>query len=109
MMVYLPQTHAATEVHAWMRKIVFAQQNVWVAELDHQIVGYASLGNGFLTNLYVHPDHQCHGIGSALSAQVNTSAPQGFKLWTFQPNGDAIRFYKRHGFRALKVTDGINN
>jgi ribosomal protein S18 acetylase RimI-like enzyme len=102
-MVYLPQSHTAAEVHAWTQEVIFVQQDVWVAEIKGQIVGYVSLENGFLTNLYVHPDHQRHGIGSALLAQVKASAPQGVKLWTFQPNEDAIRFYERHGFQTLRV------
>jgi len=108
-MPYLPQTHTAVEVHVWTREIVFARQNVWVAEINQRIVGYASLESGFLTNLYVHQDHQRRGVGSALLAQVKTSAPEGFKLWTFQPNEGAIRFYERHGLRTLKVTDGAEN
>jgi GNAT superfamily N-acetyltransferase len=108
-MVYLPNTHTAAEVHMWMRESVFAQQDNWVAEIDHKIVGYASLGNGFLTNLYVHPDHQGHGIGSALLAEVKAFAREGCKLWTFQANEGAIRFYERRGFRTLRVTDGVDN
>ncbi len=88
-MIYLPKTNAAG-AHRWMQ-------------------GYASFAGGFLTNLYIHPDHQRRGIGSALLAQVKAYAPEGFKLWTFQQNEDAIRFYERHGFRSLKVTDGKDN
>jgi len=107
-MIYLPKTNAAG-AHRWMQEIVFTQQNVWVAEVNHLIVGYASFAGGFLTNLYIHPDHQRRGIGSALLAQVKAYAPEGFKLWTFQQNEDAVRFYERHGFRSLKVTDGKDN
>jgi ribosomal protein S18 acetylase RimI-like enzyme len=107
-MVYLLKNHVAG-AQRWMREIVFTQQNVWVAEVDHVIVGYTSLAGGFLTNLYVHPDHQRRGIGSALLAEVKAYAPDGFKLWTFQQNEDAIRFYERHGFRSLTVTDGKDN
>ena len=77
--------------------------------VDHLIVGYASLAGGFLSNLHVHPDHQRRGIGSALLAEVKAYASEGFKLWTFQQNEDAIRFYERHGFRSLKVTDSKDN
>jgi ribosomal protein S18 acetylase RimI-like enzyme len=108
-MRYLPKSHTTAEVHVWKREIVFAQQDVWVAEVDGQIVGYASLGNGFLTNLYVHPGHQRRGTGSELLAVVKTFARDGLELWTFQPNEGAIRFYERHGFRTLKITDGLDN
>jgi len=107
-MLYLPKANAAG-AQRWMREIVFTHQNVWVAEVDEMVVGYASLAGGFLTNLYVHPDHQRRGIGSALLAEVKAYALEGLKLWTFQQNEGAIRFYERHGFRSLKVTDGKDN
>ncbi len=30
------------------------------------------------------------------------------KLWTFQANEDARRFYIREGFREVRMTDGDN-
>jgi len=35
--------------------------------------------------------------------------PAGLELWTFQVNDGARRFYERHGFRAVEVTDGAGN
>jgi ribosomal protein S18 acetylase RimI-like enzyme len=72
-------------------------------------VGYASLYEGFLTNLYVHPSHQRRGIGGALLTEVKKSAPDGFRFWVFQANRDAIRFYERHGARTVRMTDGSQN
>lgn len=108
-MAFLPRTRTAADVRRWMREVVFAEQNVWVAEVDRRILGYASLADEMLSNLYVHPEHQRRGIGSALLARVKAYAPHGFTLWTFEPNQDAIRFYQRHGFRTLTTTDGAAN
>jgi ribosomal protein S18 acetylase RimI-like enzyme len=35
--------------------------------------------------------------------------PNGLQLWVFQRNAGARRFYERHGFRLVKLTDGSAN
>jgi RimJ/RimL family protein N-acetyltransferase len=35
--------------------------------------------------------------------------PERLELWVFQRNEGARRFYERHGFRLLKLTDGTGN
>jgi ribosomal protein S18 acetylase RimI-like enzyme len=108
-MAYLPKVHSFASVERWMREIVLSRQRVWVAEIDGEIVGYASLGDGFLTNLYVHPRHQRNGIGAALFAEARKFAADGFRFWVFEANRDAIRFYERHGARTIRTTDGSQN
>jgi ribosomal protein S18 acetylase RimI-like enzyme len=108
-MRYLPLLHAPAEVSAWMHDVVIARQCVWVAEIDGRIVGYAALGGGMLTHLYVEPGSQRRGLGTALLAWIKAAVPGGFSLWTFQPNLEAIRFYERHGFRTVRETDGSAN
>jgi ribosomal protein S18 acetylase RimI-like enzyme len=109
LMSYLPQTHTSAQVLAWKQHVVFPQQAVWVAEINQDIVGYASLDGQELTNLYVHPDYQGRGAGTALLALVKTVAKEGLRLWTFQKNEGAIRFYERNGFLNLRTTDGSEN
>ena len=109
-MAYLPQdVHFPDETRAWMRDVVLADENVWVAEVDDEVVAYGSVGNGYLNHLYVHPQHQGRGIGSALLNQAKAQAWEGLKLWTFEPNQGAIRFYEAHGFVTCKTTDGRDN
>ena len=109
-MAYLPpDLHTAEETHEWMRDVVFRSERVWVAEHADRIVGYASADGEFLNHLYVLPEHQGRGIGTALLAAVMEHSRDGMKLWTFEPNEGAIRFYVRHGFRTLRRTDGRTN
>jgi ribosomal protein S18 acetylase RimI-like enzyme len=108
-MAYLPKLHSFASVETWMRETVLPRQRVWVADIDGEVVGYASLGDGFLSNLYVHPRHQRSGIGSALFAEVKKFASDGFKFWVFEANREAIRFYERHGARTIRMTDGSQN
>jgi ribosomal protein S18 acetylase RimI-like enzyme len=108
-MTYLPHVHSFVSVERWQRDILLPRQLVWVAEVDGVVVGYASLHDGFLTNLYVHPGHQGQGIGARLLAEVRASARDGLQLWVFQANRGAIRFYERHGASTVRVTDGSQN
>ena len=109
-MAYLPRNlHTAEEIYFWKRDIVLPREKVWVAELGGKIVGYASVSDGFLNNLYVLPDCQGRGIGGALLSEVKAHAPEGVKLWTFEPNEGAIRFYERHGFVTIERSDGRAN
>ena len=109
-MDYLPlDLHSTEETYAWKRDVVLPRESVWVAELGSRIVGYASLSDGVLSNLYVLPDCQGRGIGSALLSEVKRHSPAGLRLWTFEPNAGAIRFYQRHGFATIERTDGRTN
>ncbi len=72
-------------------------------------VGFAALDGGLLAHLYVRPDLQRRGVGSALLARVQTLRPDGFRLWVFQRNTDARRFYERRGLSLAKLTDGAGN
>ena len=74
--------------------------------VEGDVVGYASLHDGFLTNSHVHPSYQRDGIGAALLTEVKKFASDGFKFWVFETNQDAIRFYERHGARTVRTTDG---
>jgi ribosomal protein S18 acetylase RimI-like enzyme len=109
-MAYLPHVYSFASIEKWMREAVLPRQQVWVAELDRTVVGYASLHEAYLTDLYVHPSYQRDGIGAALFTEVKESAPDGFKFWVFEANQDAIRFYEKHGARTVRaVTDGSQN
>lgn len=110
-MTFLPQDlHTDGETLAWMRDTVFASQQVLVAEDgEGGVAGYLALEGDLVTGLYVRGGDRGRGIGSALLEAAKAGSPGGLRLWVFQPNTDAIRFYARHGFRALCETDGRDN
>ena len=82
---------------------------VFVAELEGQVVGYASLavkaGQGHVGAIYVLPEVQGHGIGSRLLGCA-------FDWWGNQKpvhlcvasyNQRAIHFYEQHGFTKTET------
>jgi hypothetical protein len=42
-------------------------------------------------------------------ALAKQRSPAELQLWTFQVNAGARRFYERHGFVPVELTDGATN
>jgi chorismate mutase/GNAT superfamily N-acetyltransferase len=101
------QLHTAESVLAFTTGVI-VEKEVWVAERD-DIVGFATLAEAFLDALYVGPDHQGFGIGTALLDLAKARRPDGFALWVFASNAPARGFYHRHGLAELEHTDGSGN
>ena len=108
-MPFLPEIHTDDETRTWIRDVVLPGYDVIVAETDNRLVGFAALDADLLGHLYVHPELQGQGIGDALLARAKELRPDGFRLWVFQRNLGARRFYERRGFRVVEVTDGAGN
>ncbi|HEU4336276.1 MAG TPA: GNAT family N-acetyltransferase [Nocardioides sp.] len=104
-----PSVHADHEARAWVAGWDLATYDVWMAERGGVPAGYARCTTTWLDDLYVHPDHQGHGVGSALFELVASARPDGFCLWVFESNAPARAFYRRHGCIELERTDGSAN
>jgi GNAT superfamily N-acetyltransferase len=104
---FLPDLHTPDEDFQFFRGAVFAQCEVWVAEGD-AIDGFIALRADWIDHLYVRPECHRQGIGTALLAQAMQTYPL-LRLWTFQRNETAIRFYRARGFREIERTDGSGN
>jgi putative acetyltransferase len=112
-MPWLPELHTPDEDRHFLRAVVLAEEEVWVAETDGVVAGFTALGTRagveFMEHLYVAPDHQRRGIGTALMEKAKARRPAGFRLWVFQRNAGARAFYERHGFRLIELTGGSGN
>ena len=104
---FLPELHTPDEDVWFVRNVMFAQCEVWVAGAD-PIDGFIAFRNGWIDHLYVRPGRQRQGIGKALLGQAMRTHLL-LRLWTFQKNAAAIRFYLAHAFRETKRTDGSRN
>ena len=107
-LTFLPRLHTHADHRAFIRRLV-AEDEVWVAENEGRVVGFAALTADMLSQLYVHPGAQGRGAGSALLDRAKERRAAGFRFWVFQENEQARRFYEARGCRVLELTDGSGN
>jgi GNAT superfamily N-acetyltransferase len=108
-MPWLPVLHSLEETESWIASVVLPQQDVWLAAVDDEVVGFVALSTGWVEQLYIDPAAWRAGLGSALLDLAKQPQPSGFQLWTFQQNGMARNFYRKHGLVEIRLTDGHEN
>ncbi len=89
----------------------------YVYEVNGKILGVAALeprrgeGVGFVWHVYVHPEHQRRGVGTALMKRVEERARElGLRKLRLITHGRAywaIRFYERLGFRVVDYVERV--
>jgi len=106
----LRELHTTAEDAAWIRGI-FARNSVWLAVEEARVIGIASRDGEWVTQLYIAPGHTGMSIGQRLLDKMLAEAAAGgvLRLWTFQRNAGARRFYERNAFVAVELTDGAGN
>lgn len=107
-MPWLPLLHSPEEVKHWLTTYVLPFSQVLVAEKDGLIVGYVAIKDDMLDHLYVRPEQQRAGIGTALLEAAKKLSANRLRLYTFARNTLARRFYERHGFRELPNSGARN-
>jgi len=105
---WMPTLHTPEEDLAFIRETVLPQQSVTVAEAGGEIVGFVAAHEGWINLLYLDPDWTGQGIGGRLLDTATAGAGET-KLYCFQANAGARRFYERHGFRASAFSAGSGN
>lgn len=108
-LTFLPTIHSDDQIRTWIRTQMIPAHEVWVAEDAASVRGFAAISDDLLGHLYVRPEDQSRGIGTALLEVVKRERPNGFTFWVFQRNEGARRFYERHGCRLVELTDGSGN
>lgn len=107
-MPHMPVLHTSQEDLSFYTTVVFPRADIWLIEATGATAGFVAFRSGWIDHLYIHPAHQRRGFGSQLLA-VAKSENHALNLWTFQCNQQARHFYEKHGFRAVKMTDGTDN
>lgn len=113
---FAPLAHADDDVRAWIAHALIPGGGVSVAVdhgLNEGVVGLMAIssqdGAGWIDQLYLLPSVVGHGIGTRFLELAKESLGSPIRLYTFQENAGARRFYERNGFRPIAFSNGANN
>lgn len=110
---YAPMAHSALEVGTWVESSLIPSGGVTVACNSEAVVGVLATsqanGSSWIDQLYLLPGFVGKGLGSLLLEHGLKSLARPVRLYTFQANAGARRFYEKHGFRAIAFSDGSAN
>ncbi len=82
---------------------------LWVASLDGEVVGFVAYADAELTWLYVHPDRQGRGVGRALlrHALAHARSEGAGRVETTVLDGNRARaLYESEGFTLVETRTG---
>ena len=77
--------------------------------LDPEPAGVVSVQEDLIENLYVLPEKQGRGYGSALLEHAAARCPGAPRLWLLNINEKARRFYEARGFRETGARRELKN
>jgi GNAT superfamily N-acetyltransferase len=107
-MPWLPRLHSEAEDRRYFAGVI-RECDVLVVRREETPVAFVAVREDMIEHLYVTPEAQRAGIGSALLDAAKSLRPGGLRLWTFQRNDGARAFYAHHGFVEVELTDGSAN
>ncbi|MFO1414530.1 MAG: GNAT family N-acetyltransferase [Burkholderiales bacterium] len=110
---FAPSAHEPANVRRWVATRLIPSGGVTVAEIEGRVAAVMATSHdgtaSWIDQLYVLPAHVGRGIGSCLLASAHADLRPPIRLYTFQANSGARRFYERHGYEAIEFTDGSCN
>ena len=83
--------------HYEIIKDMFLQAEVYLYEIEKEIMGFIGLDKEYIEGIFVLDQYQKRGIGKALLNHVKAKK-EHLSLNVYQKNLNAILFYQREGF-----------
>jgi len=105
----VPTIHSVGAVEQWIREILVARRSSYVIEQEGEIVGWIDVHIGWVNALYCRRGFTGQGLGLRLLQLAKALSPNGLKLYTFQMNLGARKFYEREEFVEIALGDGSDN
>jgi len=105
---WLAGRHTPEQDRRFFRERVFPASRIVGAYIGGALAGFSAVREDWLDQLYVLPELQSLGVGTALLSHAQAQADR-LQLWAFQRNTAARAFYQRRGFRLIRETDGAES
>jgi len=98
---YFGYNHPVSVSRQRLLETVAEGQRCFVPEISGVVAGIFTLKPAFIDKLFIAPQWQGAGMGSACLDLAKALYPQGIELHCAQQNYGARRLYERHGFIAV--------
>jgi GNAT superfamily N-acetyltransferase len=106
---YMRTVHTDADIRVWVIDHMVPERETWVGDENGRIVAVMVLDGEMVDQMYVAPAEQRRGVGDAMLAHAKKLRPARLRLYTFQSNAPARRFYEARGFVAIDFNDGSRN
>ncbi len=104
---WMPKQHSGAEAIAFCGAMI-DKGWVTVAECDGTVQAFLARNGEDVLSLFVAPGAAGKGLGPLL-LQAAKAQSKVLRLWTFQANTGAQRFYQREGFVETGRSEGADN
>lgn len=84
-----------------MRDVYLPQTENWVCEEENEVVGFLSLNGNRVEAIFVHPEKQGKGVGTALMRHAK-SLKGDLELNVYAENESSVAFYQKEGFQIAE-------
>ena len=95
---YFGYNHSVAATRTRLMEALAEGQRGFVPEADGVVIGILTLKPSYIDRLFIAPEWQGFGFGSACLDFVKLRFPSGIELHCAQQNFAACRLYERHGF-----------
>lgn len=89
------------ELKTMMENLFIPNSKTWVYEVENEVIGFIAMMNNEIGGLFVNPNKQSKGTGTALVNHVNT-LHNSLEVEVFKNNVIGTSFYNKYGFKLIK-------
>lgn len=106
----IPEAHDFDQHRYYLNRILAATNHIYLAveKRTERVLAMIAFDDRFITQLYVDPNYQHQGIGSALVELAKETTHQDLHVYTFEINQTARAFWQKHGFVEKKSRQHCN-
>ena len=110
---FAPSAHPEDDIRHWVATQLIPSARVTVWQEGQSVVAVLATSKdehySWINQLYVLPGFEAQRLGSRLLSYAHLHLKKPIRLFTFQQNLGARRFYERHDYKAIVFTDGQSN